>query len=90
MPQRLPFHSLFVLISMEQPKYATILENKQYLEKNFDLLATYSRQPVYPGSTVPNMPITYFPLNIVSVQSIFQPSRPFHEKTGYNTGRNKI
>lgn len=57
---------VFAMISMEQPKYAKILSNTQYLNDNFDLVLTYSLSPVYPSTTVPNMPITYYPLNILS------------------------
>ena len=71
---------------MEQPKYATILNDKIDLQKNFDLLATYSLSTVYPGTNIPNLPLTYFPLNLLAVESVLQPPRPFHKKTGYGTG----
>ena len=55
---------------MEQPKYAKLLDNKSYLERNFDLLSTYSTEAYYPGSRVPNMPISYIPLNIISPKAV--------------------
>lgn len=79
-------NALFVMITMEQPKYAPILGKLSYLEKYMDLMITYSMAPQYPGTTVPNMPITYFPLNIVSPQAVLQPPRPFSQKTGYGSG----
>lgn len=57
---------VFAMISMEQPKYAKILSNIEYMNKNLDLVLTYSLSSIYPSSTVPNMPITYFPLNILA------------------------
>lgn len=74
------------MISMEQPKYAHVLANLDYLRKNVDLMLTYSLSEVYPGTDVPNLPITYYPLNIVSPLAVMQPSRGFAEKTGYDTG----
>ena len=74
------------MISMEQPKYAHVLANLDYLRNNFDLMVTYVLSDEYPGTGVPNMPITYYPLNIVSPMAVMQPSRGFSEKTGYDTG----
>ena len=74
------------MISMEQPKYAPVLGNFNYLNSNIDLLLTYSLSDIYPGSKVANLPITYYPLNIVSPMAIMQPARSFKDKTGYNTG----
>jgi hypothetical protein len=76
---------LNALISLEQPKYAKVLSNPEAL-KTFDLIATYSLQPTYPGTSIPNLPLTYFPLHILSVNSVMQPPRPFKQKTGYDTG----
>ncbi len=78
------------MVSMEQPKYAPVLTDLRYLSANMDLLITYSLSAVYPGTSVPNMPITYYPLNIVSPQAVMQPERPFREKTGYSTGKSSI
>jgi len=77
------------MISMEQPKYAHVLANLDYLRANVDLMVTYSLADVYPGTGVPNLPITYYPLNIVSPMAVMQPSRSFGEKTGYDTGELK-
>jgi hypothetical protein len=71
---------------MEQPKYAPVLANLKYLDNNVDLLITYSLASTYPGTSVTNLPITYYPLNIVSPQAVMQPARPFQDKTGYGTG----
>jgi hypothetical protein len=73
-------------ISMEQPKYAKFLQRTDYLEKNFELISTYSMRTHYPGTKVPNLPITYFPLNILSADSVLQPVRSFADKNGYGTG----
>lgn len=78
--------ALKVMVSMEQPKYAPILGNLQYLTGNIDLLMTYSLSNVYPNSNIPNLPITYFPLNIVSPQSVMHIPRTFANKTGYDSG----
>jgi|MDTB01.2.fsa_nt_gb hypothetical protein len=78
-------HAIRLFISMEQPKYAKFLQRTDYLEKNFDLISTYSMSSTYPGTRVPNLPITYFPLNILSPEAVLQPSRPFQEKNGYGT-----
>ena len=79
--------AIFAMISMEQPKYAPVLGNFNYLNSNIDLLLTYSLSDIYPGSKVANLPITYYPLNIVSPMAVMQPARAFKEKTGYNTGK---
>ncbi len=74
------------MVSMEQPKYAQILADLPYLQNNFDLIVTYSLSKTYPGTTVPNLPITYYPSNVVSTAAAMQPAKPFSEKTGYGTG----
>ncbi len=81
---RIP-QSIYALISLEQPKYAKILSNKKELQ-TFDLLLTYSLQPNYPGTSIPNIPLSYYPLNILSPHAVQQPSRTFKEKDGYGTG----
>ena len=77
--------TVFALLSMEQPKYATILSNPSQLKK-FDLMSTYSMEPFYPGTDIPNLPISYYPLHLVSASAVLSPPRPFKEKTGYGTG----
>lgn len=84
-PNGAPQHAIYALLSMEQPKYARVLSDFEALKK-FDVLLTYSLKHQYPGTTIPNLPITYFPLHIVSPQVVLQPARPFAEKTGFNTG----
>lgn len=83
---RTPSHILFTMISLEQPNYAKVLSNTDYLEKHMDLLLTYSRKSKFPGTNVANLPISYFPLNLVDTKAVLQPSRPFRQKTGYGTG----
>lgn len=73
-------------ISMEQPKYAKFLDRKKYLQKNFDLISTYSLKSVYPGTNIPNLPLSYFPLNILSPDAVMQPAHSFGEKNGFGTG----
>jgi len=79
-------NSLRVLISLEQPRYAKVLSNLEYLGKSFDLIATYSTQEKYPGTSVPNLHLSYFPLNIVDPLAVMQPPRDFSKKDGYGTG----
>lgn len=88
LPKRYSSNAIFALLSMEQPKYARVLNNIDYVENNFDLLATYSMEPIYPGTNIPNMPITYFPLNLMSINSVLQPARPFESKNAYGTNVN--
>jgi hypothetical protein len=76
----------FAMLSMEQPKYALVLGNVRQLNKRFDLLSTYSLAPVYPGTKIPNLPITYYPLHLVSAQTVLKAPRAFEDKTGYGTG----
>jgi hypothetical protein len=71
---------------MEQPMYATILEDYQLLKKNFDLLATYSQETTYPGSGVPNLPLTYYPLHVYDANAVKSLPKTFAEKDGYGTG----
>lgn len=79
--------SIFAMVSMEQPNYATILQDLKYLQKNMDLMVTYSLSSIYPGTTVPNLPITYYPTHILSPEAVLQPSPfTFQQKDGYGTG----
>jgi hypothetical protein len=78
--------AIYAFLSMEQPKYAKYLADKKYLSRRFDLLLTYSLNTYYPGTRVPNMPITYYPLNILPPEAILEPQMPFNEKTGFGTG----
>ena len=41
---------IFALLSLEQPRYAKMLQDKQGLENHFQLLATYSLASYYPGN----------------------------------------
>lgn len=44
---------IYTLLSMEQPKYATLLSNPgNILEQHFDLLSTYSLESYHPGYSV--------------------------------------
>lgn len=74
------------MTSMEQPFYYTILQQLGYLNQNFDMMVTYSLRSTYPGTNLPNLPITYFPSHIVPVESVLTPGKSFGEKTGYGTG----
>ena len=78
-------NQLFVLLSMEQPNYATVLSNPKQL-KTFDLMSTYSLKPLYPGTDIPNLPISYYPLHLVSASAVLMPARSFEEKNGYGSG----
>ena len=80
------YKAIYTLVSMEQPLYARMLSNTADLQKNFDIVATYSLQAKYPGTNIPNLPFTYYPLNILSVNAVVQPSRPFTKKNGFGTG----
>jgi hypothetical protein len=75
---------------MEQPMYATMLDNHAFLKKNFDLLAMYSQESVYPGSGVPNLPMTYYPLHVYPANAVLTPPKSFAEKDGYGTGVNVV
>ena len=75
---------------MEQPKYAPVMSKMEYLRKNFDVLLTYELGLFYSKSDIPNLPMTYFPLNIVAVEAILQPPRPFNEKNGINPEKKDV
>jgi Fucosyltransferase, N-terminal len=77
--------ALYALVSLEQPKYALILNDFREL-KHFDLLMTYSLNSHYGQTGIPNMPITYYPLHILSTNAVMQQPRPFKDKNGYQTG----
>lgn len=85
-PQKRSQGSIYALVSLEQPGYAHILNDPIQL-KTFDILMTYSLKPFYGNSNIPNMPITYYPLHILSTNAVLQPPRPFQMKSGYNTGK---
>lgn len=69
-------------MSMEQPKYAPVLQRTKYLQENFDLMLTYSLSDKYESTGIDNLPMTYYPLNIVAIEAIMQPQRNFLEKNG--------
>lgn len=73
---------IYALISMEQPKYAPVLTRTKYLQNNFDVLMTYDMDSTYLTSHIDNIPLSYYPLNIVAMEAIMQPPRPFHHKYG--------
>jgi len=77
---------LHVMVSMEQPKYATVLSDTSYLDNHFDVTLTYSQATHFPHTRVPNLPMSYYPLNIVSPQAVLQPAREFDDKDGFGTG----
>ena len=76
----------YAMISMEQPKYAVILQNTKYLEQHMDLMITYNQAQRYPGTQVKNLPITYYPLNILPPTAVLKPAKAFKDKTGFGTG----
>jgi hypothetical protein len=78
-------HPIVAMLTMEQPLYAQILQNLDYLKKNFDLMITYSLESVYPQTTIPNLPITYFPSHIIPVEKVLEKGKSFQEKDGYKT-----
>jgi hypothetical protein len=77
--------AIFAMLTMEQPNYAPTLKKLDYLDKNIDLMVTYSLSPIYPGTTIPNMPITYYPTHIVSTTAVMKEPKPFNKKNGYGT-----
>jgi hypothetical protein len=81
--------TLFVLHTMEQPMYVPMLNDFPYLKQHFDLLAMYSQEPIYPGSGVPNLPLTYYPLHVYEPTAVLSPIKSFSEKNGYGTGDNQ-
>ena len=66
--------------------YAKMLDNKPFLKKNFDLMAMYSQETTYPGSGVPNLPMTYYPLHVYPPEAVLSQPKTFAEKNGYGTG----
>lgn len=77
---------MYVLHSMEQPNYVPLLRQSSFLNKNFDLLFTYIQSTVYPHTTVPNLPLSYFPTHIYPPEAVLLPALPFAEKTGDDSG----
>ena len=75
------------MVSMEQPKYAPVLSDPSYLHASFDATLTYSRAALFPNTDLPNLSMTYYPLNIVSPLAVLQPPRDFDDKDGFGTGR---
>jgi hypothetical protein len=78
--------TLFVLHTMEQPMYVPMLSDFPFLKQHFDLLAMYSQETIYPGSGVPNLPMTYYPLHVYEPTAVLSPTKSFAEKNGYGTG----
>ena len=74
------------MVSMEQPKYAAVLSDFAYLDASFDATLTYSRATHFPRTELPNLFMSYYPLNIVSPQAVLQPPRDFLDKDGFGTG----
>lgn len=78
--------AIFAMLTMEQPNYAPALKKLDYLEKNVDIMVTYSLASIYPGTSVPNLPITYYPSHIVTKQAVMKEPKSFTQKNGYGTG----
>ena len=85
-------NAIYTLFSMEQPKYAKFLQNTVDVSKNFHLTATYSWKSTYPGTKPPvvNMPLTYYPLNIVPVEEVLKEPLPWEKKDGFGTGTSVV
>jgi hypothetical protein len=79
-------NAVFGMLTMEQPLYAPVLQNFDYLKKNFELMITYSLDSPYPGTTIANLPITYYPSHIVPIDKVLEPGKSYQEKTGFSTG----
>lgn len=80
--------AIFALLSMEQPNYATLMKDLNYLQNSFDLMITYSLSSTYPETKLPNMPITYYPSHILRADEVLKPATlSFEEKNGYGTGK---
>ena len=73
---------LLAILTMEQPKYAKVMNQHAYIDKTFDLVISYSLSSVYPNTRTANLPITYYPLNILSPNAVMHEPRPFNEKRG--------
>lgn len=78
--------AIFAMLSMEQPNYAPILKDTQYLRSNFNIMVTYSLSNSYPGTGLPNLPITYYPSHILPAEAVLRPALSYKEKDGYGTG----
>lgn len=78
-------HQLFTLHTMEQPKYVPMMTNPSMLSK-FDLVATYSQASTFPRSSVPNLPLSYYPLEVYDANRVMHAPPPFELKTGFDTG----
>lgn len=77
--------SLYMLHTMEQPKYVPLLHDHKYLKTHFDLLATFYQPHKYFDTGIANIPLTYYPLHAYKAEDVLNPSLPFHEKTGYGS-----
>jgi hypothetical protein len=72
---------------MEQPNYAPVMKELKYLKGTFDLMITYSLSDHYPNTNIPNLPITYYPSHILSINEVLKPPKlTFAEKDGYGAG----
>jgi hypothetical protein len=77
----------FAMLSMEQPNYATIMKDHEYLRSTFNFMVTYSLATVYPHTDLPNLPITYYPSHILPARAVLQPPKlSYEDKNGYGTG----
>ena len=87
-PSRKNPGQIYTIINMEQPGYTSlgIAQKMAHLRKHFDLTATYNAGSKYPGTSVVNMPLSYYPLNILPVAEVLKPpALSFAEKNGYDT-----
>lgn len=76
--------AIHLMVCLEQPKYAPLIEDVSYLKSHFDAMMTYSLQKTY--HTIPHLPATYYPLELYSPFDVIQaPSRSFHQKNGFGT-----
>jgi hypothetical protein len=86
LPKKKYVHQIYALHSMEQPAYVPLLTRPLFLNKHFDLMFTYSQSAVYPQTSVPNLPLSYYPSHVYPPEAVLSPPLPFTEKSGFCSG----
>ena len=77
--------SLNLMACFEQPQYTPLMNDVVYLNENFQMMITYSFAKLYPRTSVQNIPMSYFPLELFSPYDVLKTPVPFEYKTGFGS-----
>ena len=82
---RMKKDTLNLMACFEQPQYTPLMNDVAYLSANFQMMITYSFAKNYPRTSVQNIPMSYFPLELFSPHDVLKTTIPFRNKTAFGS-----